>query len=159
METHGNDVIPDDATVPAAEKKPAEETATIGGDGSEITLNEIRVEDAQSIEGELGCGFKTPAGATILVAKSNVADDARPRAAINHNGYSEILVSTSEGGFNRLEREPGEFGGKGLTITIELGDESLTAANTEQTSKFASMDVQRGDGASRVYDGEWICGP
>ncbi len=130
----------------------------MGGDGSQITLQPVRTEDVAGLKGELGCSFAVE-GETLLVAMADVDDENRATGAINNNGYGEQVMGEQLGGFSALEPDGGTFSGKGMVLTIETGADALDGPNTEEVTKAATMTANRADGASRIYDGEWTCGP
>ena len=148
----------DGATSPQGEQPAGDTSGTIGGDGSEISLEPVTGTDIPAIPGELGCAFTSADGQTLLVAKANVGDDATPNAAVNNGGYGEALASTQTGGFGALETDGAKFAGRGLTITLTTDGPAGNSA-TEVTTRPAEMLVQRGDGAERTYQGDWSCGP
>lgn len=147
-----------DATLPEGETPANEASETIGGDGSDISLEPVTGTDIPAIAGELGCSFTTMEGQTLLVAKADVGDEATPNAAVNNGGYGEALASTQAGGFGRLEQNGAKFSGRGLTVTLTTDGPAGDSA-TEVTTRPAEMLVQRADGAERTYEGDWACGP
>lgn len=138
---------------------PVEEEAatTRGGDGSAITLNTLKAEHVTSLTGEQGCSFvDTNDGQTLLVAKGDVVPDERAFAVINHSGEIENLSTKDSGGYDGMV-EGATFVGRGLTLRVTTDQER--PGPTERVRHSASMLVQRADGASRTYRGNWTCGP
>lgn len=132
--------------------------STTGGDGSEIMLQPVGDTEVPPLAGELGCSFAGSDGETLLFAKANVGDDQSPSAVINNNGYGERIVSLQTGGFGMLEADGGKFEGRGITVTVTTGARS-GGEGSETVVQKADLLAQRADGAERVYEGDWSCGP
>ena len=131
-----------------------------GSDAALSTLQPVTEDNASTLEGELGCAFQTADdGNTILVARADVAQDDRPTAVINNDGFGVQLYGQQPGGFDGLETTAGTFAGEGVVVVVELGDATLDGSETEASSRAATMTVNRSDGATRSYDGDWTCGP
>jgi len=131
---------------------------TVGGDGSEITLQSLGREqlDGVDLHGELACSFADADGATLLLARADVVPDGIVRGAVNNNGYLELLGNGRAGGFNDLS-DGITLSGKGLTLELQRGESRPTGDETTQHA--ATLVVQRADGAERSYDGTLTCGP
>ncbi|MGB3624579.1 MAG: hypothetical protein WA989_02040 [Henriciella sp.] len=128
------------------------------GGTSASTLQPIGADAADVLEGELRCSFAAADGGEILMlAAADAGDSSRPTAAVDSGSGAEQLYGEQRGGFSRLEAEAGLFAGAGYVIEVELGEAEVD--NTEQTRQAATMSVNRVDGATRTYDGEWVCGP
>ena len=144
---------------PENQEKPASAPSdTDAGEGSDITLLPITGARIPEIQGELGCAFTTKAGETLLVAKADVGDEARPTAAINNSGQGATLASTQTGGFGTLEKSGARFDGRGMTITVDTM-ERVDDDMTETVTHKARLLVQHTDGRQQTYDGDWSCGP
>lgn len=134
------------------------EGPTRGGDGSEITLQPLRVEqlDGVDLSGELACSFADADGATLLLARADVVPDGMVRGVLSNNGHVEALVNGRAGGFNDL-LDGITMAGKGLVVQLQRGESQPTG--DESTQHGATLTVQRADGAERRYDGTLTCGP
>jgi hypothetical protein len=146
--------VPDTGNMAAAENAVA--GGTIGGDGSQITLDPLSRTDvaAAKLEGELGCSFAQSSGSPILVAMGNVASAKRSQGVVKVAGYVEEIGAP--GGFDAMTKGT-SFAGKGKTIRI-----AITGAATgggESPPKPATLTYDRADGAKRVIAGNWTCGP
>jgi hypothetical protein len=130
----------------------------VGGDGSQIELQPLAPSQLQGVAlpGELACSFADADGATLLLARADVQPDGVVRAAVNNNGYVELLGNGRAGGFDDLA-DGITLSGRGLTVEIERG-RALPTGN-ESTAHAAVLTVQRADGAERAYDGDLTCGP
>ncbi|QYJ02234.1 hypothetical protein KUV46_07565 [Thalassovita mediterranea] len=137
--------------------------ADLGVTGSDATLTSLQpisMQGADMLDGELRCSFQTAdSGEPLLIAAADVDPDGRATAAINNDGADLQLYGEQLGGFSGLEEDGGTFAGEGMVIVVELGDATLDGSQTEQTSQAATMTVNRADGATRTFDGEWVCGP
>ena len=136
----------------------AGEGPTVGGDGSEITLQPLGADQLADVDlpGELACSFADADGATLLLARADVVPDGMVRGAVNNNGYVEMLGNGRAGGFNDLS-DGITLTGKGLTLELQRGESRPTG--NESTEHAATLTVQRADGAERRYDGTLTCGP
>lgn len=149
---NGDVLLPDDT----------QETSTdpLGSEAAAITLEPLREQDVEGLRGELACAFNaSDSGETLLVARADVSEDSRAMAAVNNNGFGQQLFGEQLGGFSQIEPTGGTFAGEGLVIVIDLGADALDGPETEQTEQSATMTVNRADGATRAYDGLWVCGP
>jgi hypothetical protein len=123
-------------------------------------LQPVSMAGADMLEGELRCSFQeVDTASPMLIAAADVDPDGRATAAINNDGADLQLYGEQLGGFSGLEEDGGTFAGEGMVIVVELGDATLDGSQTEQTSQAATMTVNRADGATRTFDGEWVCGP
>lgn len=125
--------------------------------GSPIDLEPLTESAlAGALEGELRCSFTDADGRGLMAAAANVDPDNRGTAVVLNGETAERLVSRRTGGFNAMEKGA-SFGTRGLIATIERG--AAQSTGTEETRHAATLTVQRADGASRVYQGLWNCGP
>ncbi len=162
-------VDPAPADAPAAAKSEAEANlpddagnvatsngATIGGDGSEITLSPLSAQDieAAALAGELACAFSTRGDEALLLAKGDVASDDPARGMVKVGDYVEAIAAP--GGFDAMLRGT-RFAGAGKTVTV-----AITGAATgggESPPSPATLTYERADGARREFSGQWRCGP
>jgi hypothetical protein len=154
------EVVPPDESVPvmneANETEPANASAaTIGGDGSAITLAALGSGDGDGLEGELGCRFsEKPGGPALLIGRANAGSGGQSYAAVRNSGVLEMLAAP--GGFGTMEKGV-SFSGKGLTISVQRRAKAPTG--NESSAYQADLLVQRADGAERRIQGLWTCGP
>lgn len=142
---------------PTANDKAIAPSPTTGGDGSQIRLAALQPDDAEGLEGELGCAFaERRGGPSLLVGRADVAKAARAFAVVRNGGVRETLAGTAAGGFEAMEKGL-TFGGKGLTVRVTPQGRLVTG--DESVAQLASLLVQRGDGAERRFEGLWTCGP
>jgi hypothetical protein len=143
---------------PQPSETPAEPgNATIGGDGSQITLAALHDGDAEGLDGELACSFaESRGGSALLIARADVGKAARAFAVVRNSDVRETLAGTATGGFGAMEKEL-TLGGKGLTVRVTPQDRLATG--DESVAQRASLRVQRADGAERSLAGVWTCGP
>ncbi|MDP5279094.1 hypothetical protein Q9Q95_09175 [Sphingomonas sp. DG1-23] len=142
---------------PAAREKELAPSPTAGGDGSQIELTALQPDDAERLEGELGCAFaERRGGPALLVGKADVGKAARAFAVVRNGGVRETLAASATGGFGAMEKGL-RFGGKGLTVRVTPHDRIATG--DESVAQRATLLVQRGDGAERRFEGLWTCGP
>ncbi len=149
-----------EAAAPPPEPAPAVPASggeTVGGDGSQITLNTLSAADVEAnpVQGELGCSFGG-AGATppLLLAKGDVGTKDAAFGLVKVGDYVERIAQP--GGFNALTKG-GTFSGQGKTIVVALTGPAIGGG--ESPPRPATLTYQRADGASRVYTGLWTCGP
>lgn len=140
---------------PPAVPAPAVGT-TVGGDGSAISLSALSGAEieAATFSGELACSFSTAEAVPLLVAKGNVASPDPAVGLIKIGDYVERIAAP--GGFDAMAKGT-VFSGRGTTIRI-----ALTGAATgtgESPPRPATLTFDRADGARRVFDGRWACGP
>jgi hypothetical protein len=130
-------------------------STTVGGDGSEIQLSELTLADMQAnpIEGELACGFSAD-GARLLVAQGYVASKDAAQGLVKVASYVERIAAP--GGFDGMVKGA-TFSGQGKTILIAVTGKAIGGG--ESPPNPATLTYQRADGASRVVNGTWTCGP
>lgn len=128
---------------------------TIGGDGSAIGLDALAEDDASNanLSGELACSFAVD-GAALLLAKGVVASDEPAQGIVKVSGYVEPIHAP--GGFDGMLRGA-TFTGQGKTIVIEVTGAAIGGGESPPVP--ATLTYQRADGASRVFEGRWQCGP
>ncbi|NML05303.1 hypothetical protein [Sphingomonas sp. G-3-2-10] len=146
------------AVTPAPEVAGNASGATIGGDGSEIVLNPLTAADVEGakLEGELACSFATSAStAPLLLGKANVGPNETAWSVVKVSDDVEPL--SAGGGFNAMVRGV-TFSGKGKTIRIAPTGEKA-AESGESPPVPATLTYDRADGARRVIEGLWTCGP
>lgn len=157
-------VLPTDGNLATAEPLPLETPAnvggsvagnTVGGDGSEITLSALSPADVEGakLTGELGCSF-TADDQPLLVAKGNVGGGDPARGVVKVGDYVEPVGAP--GGFNAMVKGA-KFSGQGKTVTIALTGPAIGGG--ESPPRPATLTYDRADGAKRVLDGRWNCGP
>ena len=129
---------------------------TVGGDGSQIVLSPLLPADidAAKLAGELGCSFASADGSMLLMTKGNVASKERAQGIVKIADYVEPVGTP--GGFDAMVKGA-TFSGKGTTITI--APTSAAIGGGESPPRAASLTFDRADGARRVFDGRWVCGP
>lgn len=141
--------------VPPAMPAPAA-GATVGGDGSAISLSPLSAAEieAAKLSGELACSFAIGDAAPLLVANGHVASPDPAFGLIKIGDYVERVAAP--GGFDAMAKGT-TFSGRGTSIRI-----ALTGAATgtgESPPRPATLTFDRADGARRVFDGRWACGP
>lgn len=145
--------------VPAAppETPAAAPAATVGGDGSAITLTALSSADLQSaaLQGELGCSFSTPAASPLLVAMGVVASKAPAQGVVKVLNSVERV--TAPGGFDAMSKGAA-FVGQGKTVTISLTG-AAPVGGGESPGYPATLTYDRADGAKLTLLGLWTCGP
>ena len=132
------------------------ESATIGGDGSEIELRQIsalEIEEAK-LPGELGCSFSTSEASLILIAMGNVASRDAAQGIVKVGSYVERL--SAPGGFDAMLKGV-TFSGAGKTVRIKLTGPAVGGG--ESPARLATLTYDRADGARRTFTGRWNCGP
>lgn len=168
----GNDMARNDAAIAstnAAEALPnaadatngASNSATIGGDGSQIRLDPLAPVDVAeaTLSGELGCTFSSPGEAPgvfapLLVAKGNVASRDAAIGIVKVAGYVERVAAP--GGYDAMAKGA-TFSGAGKAIRIDLTGQA--SAGGESPPRPARLTYDRADGAKRSFAGTWQCGP
>lgn len=128
----------------------------VGGDGSDIVLSALsQAEIAEAkLPGELGCSFSNEQGLSLLVAKGDVGTGEPAQGVVKVGDYVERIGAP--GGFNAMAKGV-TFSGAGKTIPIELTGPAT--AGGESPPRPATLTYQRADGASRMFNGLWTCGP
>lgn len=131
-------------------------SATIGGDGSAISLSALSGAEieAAALSGELGCSFSTADAAPLLVAKGNVASSDPAFGIVKIGDYVERVAAP--GGFDAMAKGT-TFSGRGTTIRIAPTGNATDGG--ESPPRPATLTFDRADGARRVFDGRWECGP
>lgn len=150
-----------DASQAVRVDNPDQPAATRGGDGSELVLSPLTAGDLSGITlaGELACSFSKGAGGQpLLLARGDVADgDGRATFAVKIGDYVEQGMMLADGGYDAM-LEGGRFGTKGMVLTVRnVGAEALNSG--ESPPRVAELVARRADGAERVFDGFWTCGP
>ncbi len=147
-------VAPDAA--PPASPPAAEPGGTVGGDGSAIVLNGLTGDDIASAElsGELACAFLGEGDEILLHAKGVVASSEPAQGVVKVGDYVERVGAP--GGFDGILRGA-TFAGQGKTVVIEVTGAPIGSG--ESPPNPATLTYQRADGASRVFNGLWTCGP
>lgn len=135
---------------------PAEPTATLGGDGSEITLNPLTAADLHGVtlEGELACSFAAEGSAPLILARGDVASKD-PAFGLVKVGESVERIHAA-GGYDGMVGG-GVFSGPGKTITIAVT--GAPQGDGESPPRPATLTYDRADGAKRLFPGIWTCGP
>ncbi|MES2723692.1 MAG: hypothetical protein V4656_11125 [Pseudomonadota bacterium] len=145
--------------VPAAppETPNPEPAATVGGDGSAITLNPLSSADLQSanLQGELGCSFSTPAASPLLVAMGVVASKEPAQGVVKVGDYVERVATP--GGFDAMSKGA-VFTGQGKSVTIARTG-AAPVGGGESPGYPATLTYDRADGAKLTLAGLWTCGP
>lgn len=134
----------------------ASESSTVGGDGSEIRLEELTQADIEGAElsGELACSFSTGDTPPILYATGIVASDEPAQGVVKVSGHVERIGAP--GGFEGITDDP-VFSGQGKMIGIAVTGPAVGGG--ESPPRPATLTYERADGASRVFEGRWQCGP
>ncbi|KQV56058.1 MULTISPECIES: hypothetical protein [unclassified Caulobacter] len=152
---------PDEVRTPAvAPAAPVNATpaegATMGGDGSQIQLSGLTRADFQAndLDGELGCHFRTDATDPLLVAYGFVGSKDAAQGLVKVGTYVERIAAP--GGFDGLVNGA-TFTGAGKTIKIAITGPATGGG--ESPAYPATLTYDRADGAKRVYAGTWTCGP
>ena len=129
---------------------------TVGGDGSEIELEELAQGDIEGadLSGELACSFSTGDTPAILYATGIVGSDEPAQGVVKVSGYVEPIAAP--GGFEGITDDP-IFSGQGKMIEIAVTGPAIGGG--ESPPRPATLTYQRADGASRVFEGLWRCGP
>lgn len=129
---------------------------TVGGDGSAIDLQSLMAEDlsAETLVGELACSFSGDDEAVLLLARGDVASGEPAVGVVKVSGYVERVAAP--GGFDGM-LNGASFAGRGKTVMIEVT--GAAQGGGESPPRPASLTYQRADGASRVFQGLWTCGP
>lgn len=131
-------------------------TPTLGGDGSAIRLSPLSADDIQTarLAGELVCVFAEQ-GRTVLYASGDVSSTERASGIVKLGDYVEPV--SAPGGFDGILREA-TFAGRGTTIIVARSSDQPIGGG-ETPGHPATLTFQRADGASRVLNGIWTCGP
>ncbi len=134
----------------------AGQSATVGGDGSQIRLDALTPADVEGarLTGELGCSFSTPEASPLLLAMGDVASKDAAQGVVKVAGYVERIGAP--GGFDGMLKGA-TFSGAGKTIRIAVTGPA--AGGGESPPSPATLTYERMDGASRTWIGSWTCGP
>lgn len=144
-------------TTAASPASPPAAGATVGGDGSAIVLSTLTMDEVEAakLEGELACSFaETGASQALLVAMGDVASKSPSQGIVKVASSVERIAAP--GGFDGM-LETAVFTGAGKTLRLAVTGPAV--GNAESPPRPATLTYQRADGASRVFTGEWICGP
>ncbi|MHC9084281.1 hypothetical protein ACYX7E_04480 [Luteimonas sp. RIT-PG2_3] len=149
-------VTPAEAPAPGATTVTPAAGETVGGDGSQIQLDALTGSDVSDakLSGELACSFSTGDGSPLLHATGVVSSSEAAQGVVKVSGYVEPI--RAPGGFNGISNGA-TFTGQGKTILIALTGPAVGGG--ESPPRPATLTYQRADGASRVFDGRWQCGP
>lgn len=150
-------VVPEGTTAPTPSDLMSDadaESATVGGDGSEIRLDPLGEADLAGLAGELACSFAVDDQSPLLLARGNVGSDQGAQGVVKVAGYVERV--TAPGGFDGMLDNP-TFRGQGKTVRIETTGEAIGGG--ESPPRPATLTYLRADGASRNFEGQWRCGP
>jgi hypothetical protein len=128
---------------------------TVGGDGSPITLSGLTRPDfeANDLKGELSCGFNSGAD-QLLYAVGFVASKDAAQGLVKVGTYVERIVTP--GGYDAMVNGA-TFSGQGKTIKIAITGKATGGG--ESPAYPATLSYSRADGAKRVVEGTWTCGP
>lgn len=131
-------------------------SGTIGGDGSQIQLETLGEADLRQadLQGELACSFSETGAPPLLHAKGVVDSDMPAQGVVKVAGYVEAI--RAPGGFDGMTRGA-TFSGKGKTIHVDTTGDAIGGG--ESPAYPATLTYQRADGASRIFEGRWQCGP
>ena len=130
----------------------------MGGAASSIRLLPVTAQNADSLEGELRCGFTDEDERnTLFLAAANVGDEYRATAVINNRGMGITLVASEPGGFSTLD-DGGTFDSQVFTATLVPGEE-IDGGQSEAQKFPAQLTVKATDGTEVTVDGLWTCGP
>ncbi|MDF7774441.1 hypothetical protein P1X14_04215 [Sphingomonas sp. AOB5] len=131
---------------------------TEGGDGSAIVLSTLTAVDIEGakLDGELACSFATSTGVSpLLLAKGNAGTKDPSFGVVKVGDYVEAV--SAPGGFNAMVRGA-TFAGKGKTVRIAPTGAKVVGGG-ESPAVPATLTYDRADGAKRVIEGFWTCGP
>jgi hypothetical protein len=138
---------------------PLDVSDTVGGDGSPILLTAVSSADLDSVKlaGELGCSFASPSVSPLLVAMGDVASQTPAQGVVKIGDYVERVSARNPGGFDAMVKGA-TFVGQGKMVTVALTG-APPASGGESPAYPATLTYDRADGARRVIDGFWTCGP
>lgn len=144
------------APVTAAPNDGASSNGTVGGDGSQIQLSDITMEDrrANDLKGELSCYFNAKDNALLLVASGFSGIKEPGYGLVKVGAYVERIVAP--GGYDAMVNGT-TFSGQGKTIKIAITGKATGGG--ESPAYPATLTYDRADGAKRVIEGTWTCGP
>jgi len=143
------------ASVPEPVPSGAADGETVGGDGSQIRLTPLSEKDmaGATLSGELACSFGRGRD-TLLLAKGDVGSKERAWGVIKVGDYVEQV--SAPGGYDGMLRDA-TFAGKGTTLKLALTGPATGGG--ESPPRPATLTYLRADGASRLFRGNWTCGP
>lgn len=136
---------------------PNDGNATVGGDGSQIQLSPLLRADfeANKLDGELSCGFNSGGGTDPLLYAVGFSGIKEPGHGLVKVGtYVERIVAP--GGYDAMVNGT-TFNGQGKTIKIAITGKQIGGG--ESPPYPATLTYDRADGAKRVIEGTWTCGP
>lgn len=141
---------------PAAPGTPPVGGATIGGDGSAITLAGISLKEVESAKlyGELACSFSVADAPPLLIAMGDVASKEPSQGVVKVASSVERIAAP--GGFDAM-LDGAIFIGAGKTLRVVVTGPPV--GDAESPPRPATLTYERADGASRAFVGDWICGP
>lgn len=141
---------------PSPVASPAPAGVTFGGDGSANPLSALSAADLEGVRlsGELACSFSTSEASPLLVAMGNVASQDPAFGVVKIGDSVERIAAP--GGFDAMLGGT-TFSGRGTTIAIALTGAAVGGG--ESPPRPATLTFDRADGARRVFDGRWECGP
>lgn len=145
------------APVTAAPNDDAPSNGTVGGDGSQITLSGLTQADFQAnkLEGELGCSFNSGGGTDpLLYALGYSGIKEAAHGLVKVGSYVERVVAP--GGYDAMVNGT-TFNGQGKVIKIAITGKQIGGG--ESPPYPATLTYDRADGAKRVIEGTWTCGP
>lgn len=130
--------------------------ATIGGDGSAITLSALSPGDIEGVKlgGELACAFSSADHSTLLLAKGDVGSKDAAQGVVKVADYVERIAAP--GGFDAMLKGT-SFSGQGKQVRIALTGPAIGGG--ESPPRPATLTYDRADGARRTIAGRWSCGP
>nr|WP_295111597.1 hypothetical protein [uncultured Caulobacter sp.] len=142
--------------VPAPVTAAPNDSPTVGGDGSQITLSGLTQDDfaANKLEGELGCSFRAEGTDPLLYALGYSGLKEAAHGLVKVGDYVERIVAP--GGYDAMVNGA-TFSGQGKTIKIAITGKP--AGGGESPAYPATLTYDRADGAKRVIEGTWTCGP
>ncbi len=142
--------------VPAPVTAAPNDSPTTGGDGSQIELSPLLRADfeANDLQGELGCSFNNGGADPLLYAIGFVASKDAAQGLVKVGTYVERIVTP--GGYDAMVNGA-TFSGQGKTIKIAITGKATGGG--ESPAYPATLSYSRADGAKRVVEGTWTCGP
>ncbi|MDP2212517.1 hypothetical protein [Phenylobacterium sp.] len=147
---------PSPAEAPATAAPPGPDAETVGGDGSAIDLQVLTTEDlsAETLPGELTCSFSGADDQLLLLARGDVASGEPAVGVVKVSGYVERIAAP--GGYDAM-LDGANFAGRGKTVLVEVTGPAQGGG--ESPPRPGALTYQRADGASRLFQGLWTCGP
>lgn len=132
-------------------------SATVGGDGSQIQLSPLLRADfeANNLDGELSCSFNSGGETDPLLYAVGFSGIKEPgHGLVKVGAYVERIVAP--GGYDAMVNGT-TFNGQGKTIKIAITGKQIGGG--ESPPYPATLTYDRADGAKRVIEGTWTCGP